>query len=88
LRAPSGHGCAIDTAPRLESDLLGPGLRPDRQQRIWLESKEDMKKRGIDSPDDADALALTFAQTVKAIKPAIKRGILPPVHSVEMSWGV
>jgi phage terminase large subunit len=79
---------AIDTAPRLESDLLGPGLRPDRQQRIWLESKEDMKKRGIDSPDDADALALTFAQTVKAIKPAIKRGILPPVHSVEMSWGV
>ncbi len=60
---------AIDKSTRLESDLLGPGLRPDRQMRIWLESKEDMKKRGIDSPDDADALALTFAQTVKAPRP-------------------
>ena len=27
-------------------------------------SKELMKKRGLDSPDDADALALTFAQVV------------------------
>lgn len=57
---------AIDKSPILESDLLGPGLRPDRQQRIWLESKEDMKKRGLSSPDEGDALALTFAQVVKA----------------------
>ncbi len=28
--------------------------------QLLLESKEDMKKRGIDSPDVADALALTF----------------------------
>jgi hypothetical protein len=36
----------------------------DRQDRICLESKEEMEKRGLDSPDDGDALALTFAQTV------------------------
>lgn len=36
----------------------------DKLQRIKLEPKELMKKRGLDSPDDADALALTFAQVV------------------------
>lgn len=56
---------AIDAHPELEADLLGPGLRPDAKQRLWLEAKEHMKARGIDSPDDADALALTFAQTMK-----------------------
>jgi hypothetical protein len=57
---------AIDKAPRLEIDLQTPGLRPDNKQRIWLESKEDMKKRGEKSPDDGDALALTFAASVRA----------------------
>ncbi len=56
-------GC-IDSDPQLESDLIGPGTRPDLKQRVWLESKEDMKKRGVDSPDDGDALALTFAAPV------------------------
>lgn len=55
---------AIDSHPELESDLVGPGTRPDAKQRVWLESKEDMKKRGIDSPDDGDALALTFAAKI------------------------
>ena len=57
---------AIDNHHELEADLTGPGLRPDNKQRIWLESKETMKKRGVDSPDDGDALALTFAATVRA----------------------
>ncbi|HYX83235.1 MAG TPA: hypothetical protein VE714_12625 [Gemmatimonadales bacterium] len=56
---------AIDASPDLETDLTGPGVRPDPQQRIWLESKEQLKKRGLDSPDDADALALTFASPVR-----------------------
>ena len=33
---------------------------------IILEKKEDMKKRGLASPDLADALALTFAYPVAA----------------------
>lgn len=33
-------------------------------QKIQLESKEDMKKRGLKSPDKADTLALTFAVKV------------------------
>lgn len=63
---------AIDLSPRLEMDLQMPGLRPENKQRIWLESKEDIKKRTEGkSPDDGDALALTFAQAVKvAERPA------------------
>jgi len=78
---------AIDASPDLESDLLGPGLRPDGQQRVWLESKEDMKRRGLDSPDDADALGLTFAMPVRAV-PA-KRTIstrAPFPTTGPMSW--
>lgn len=60
---------AIDATPRLETDLTGPGYKHDRQDRVVLESKEDMKKRGLDSPDDGDALALTFAMPVKIKKP-------------------
>ena len=31
---------------------------------ILLEKKEDMKRRGLPSPNEADALALTFAYPV------------------------
>lgn len=33
--------------------------------KVLLESKKDMKKRGLSSPDEADALALTFAYPVQ-----------------------
>lgn len=46
---------------RLQTDLVGRKSRPDARRRIRMESKEDMKKRGLKSPDSADALALTFA---------------------------
>jgi len=56
---------AIDQAPALEMDLTGPGYFHDKQDRLVLESKEKMKARGVDSPDDGDALALTFAGSVR-----------------------
>lgn len=59
---------AIPQDERLEVDITGPGYRHDRQDRVLLEPKEEMKKRGLDSPDDADALALTFAQAVGPAK--------------------
>ena len=67
----------IDADPRLEVDLSGPGYTLDNKIRVKLESKKDMKKRGLDSPDHADALALTFARPVSVPKPKIHR---PPQH--------
>jgi hypothetical protein len=58
---------AIPDEDELEADLTGPeyGYGPD-QVSIQLERKADMKKRGLASPDDGDALALTFAEPVLA----------------------
>jgi hypothetical protein len=49
----------------LDDDLLGPeySLREPASTMV-LESKESMKKRGLASPDYADALANTFAMTI------------------------
>ena len=63
---------AIDRDPRLESDLTGPGYHHDKIDRVVLESKESMKARGVASPDDGDALALTFAAPVRG-KDGIQR---------------
>lgn len=65
---------AIDKDARLEEDLQMPGLRPDQKQRIWLESKVDIKKRHEGrSPDDGDALALTFTLPAGVVKPPTKK---------------
>lgn len=48
----------------LHSDLMAPGYKFDSNSRLVLERKEDIKKRGLASPDEGDALALTFASPV------------------------
>lgn len=58
---------SIDASPDLEIDLVGPSYHHDKSDRLVLESKESMKKRGLASPDDGDALALTFAQHVAPV---------------------
>lgn len=54
-------GAESPVGVRLNSDLTGPGYYHDKRDRLMLESKEDMKARGVSSPDYGDALALTFA---------------------------
>lgn len=58
---------AIGTLPKdeaLATDLTGVEYGFTVGDQIILEKKEDMKKRGMASPDDADALAVTFAYPV------------------------
>ena len=60
---------AIDNDPELIADLTGVEygyVLRDGRDAIQLERKEDMKRRGLASPDNADALALTFAYPVLA----------------------
>lgn len=61
----------------LKEDLAGPQyyFRGDNAQ-ILLEKKQDMKKRGLASPDCADALALTFAAKVNENKRELPSKIL------------
>ena len=51
----------LDQDEQLATDLTGREYGYTAADQIDLESKEDMKRRGLASPDDADALALTFA---------------------------
>lgn len=56
---------ALENDPELRQQLASIMYSLDRhEQRIQLEAKEDMKKRGLSSPDEADTLALTFAVRV------------------------
>jgi hypothetical protein len=52
----------------LHADLCGIRYSFDSNSRLVMEKKEDMKKRGIRSSDEADALCLTFAYPVAALK--------------------
>jgi len=56
--------CAIEDDSRLMDDLGAPGYHLNNKDQLVLESKEDMADRGVASPDDADALALTFAMPI------------------------
>jgi hypothetical protein len=48
----------------LRSDMTGVEYGYDARNNVLLEKKEDMKKRGLMSPDKCDALALTYALPV------------------------
>ncbi len=57
---------AIEDRDDLAADLVGPEytLHPTDSRKM-LETKDAMERRGIDSPDEGDALATTFAVRVK-----------------------
>lgn len=59
----------------LKQDLIGPEYSYTSSQQLLLEKKESMKRRGLSSPDCADAFALTFAAAVSdtAGYPAIEQ---------------
>jgi len=57
-------GGAIPDEQAIEDDLTGLEYGYDGASAIMLEKKAHMKARGLASPDDGDALALTFAEPV------------------------
>lgn len=67
-------GVDIPDESIFQSDAVGPSYKYDSAQRLVLESKESMRKRGVRSPDVWDAVALTFAEPVYE-----KKAVLPPV---------
>lgn len=57
----AGRDVRIPPDDKLISELSTPIYKFNSAGKIKIESKEDMKKRGLPSPDKADALALTMA---------------------------
>lgn len=57
----SDEGPAIPDMPELQADLTAPRKRELPNNDFGMESKKDMKLRGVRSSDLADAVVLTFA---------------------------
>lgn len=77
-------GCIDSDGPLLD-DLAGPEYSVALKGQLKLETKDSMKKRGLASPDDADALALTFAEPVARRDAATSRARSRAVGRVAQS---
>ena len=51
----------IPDDPEIETDLTAPEYSFSSKNQIQLEKKDDMKKRGLASPDNGDTMAMSFA---------------------------
>ena len=76
----------VDPDVELADDLVGVEYGFDKDGRLLLEKKEDMKKRGLASPDNGDALALTFAEPVAGRSMDISRYKRAHARSGGGSW--
>jgi DNA segregation ATPase FtsK/SpoIIIE-like protein len=76
---------AVTPDKALKTDLTGVRAKPDSTGKIFLESKKEMKARGLASPDAADAIAVTFAFPIRsdtdyAATPKLSAYALPTVN--------
>ncbi len=65
--------CQIPDSDSLHADMCNPKYSVDSNSRLVIESKQQMKSRGIRSPDECDALCLTFSYPESAIQQAEKK---------------
>jgi hypothetical protein len=70
----------------LKTDLISPIMKPDSKGTIFLESKKDMKARGLASPDAADAICVTFAFPVAHREYAEPKRRSQSTNSLQTSW--
>lgn len=66
-----GPGTQIPDDPELGDDLVGPLYSYNKNGQLCLEHKDDMKERGLSSPDCGDMLAMTFGVKVAPPKPRV-----------------
>jgi hypothetical protein len=75
-------GADIPDSDSLQADACGPGYGFDAQQRLVLEAKAQMRARGMRSPDEWDAVALTFAEPVRELDEVAE----PPPAAGAFGW--
>lgn len=68
-------GVSIPDSDSLHADACGPSYKWDSNTRLVLEKKEDMRRREVPSPDEWDAVALTFAEPVGPAEGGFSRKI-------------
>ena len=63
----TARACRLPKSDELRAELVGPTYGFSSNGKIKVEGKADMKRRGMRSPDIADALALTFAGVAASV---------------------
>jgi hypothetical protein len=69
-----GRDVVIPPDQGLIAELVSPKYKIESSGKIKIESKDDMRKRGVKSPNKADALCLTFAGGDLAIETLTRMG--------------
>ena len=71
-------GCSMPKDDALIAEFTTPTYAFTSTGKMVVDSKADMKKRGIRSPDLADAFLLTFAcgERGRSVSKAMRRGAL------------
>jgi hypothetical protein len=64
MRIAMKEGMDLPNDADLRNSLIGIEYGFNDKEQMRLERKQDMKKRGLDSPDDGDAIAYTFAELI------------------------
>ena len=80
-------GAQIPDDPELATDLTSPQYGYSSKSQVQLERKEDMKSRGLASPDCGDVLAMSFAVKVAPRQPP-ERPREPMLAPSELAWMV
>ena len=70
----------IPDSDELHSDLCSLGYKHRSNGQLLIESKDDLKKRGMPSPDLADSLMLTFSSGQNAGNTAFQTNFIPEMH--------
>lgn len=70
----AGRDVRIPDDERLIAQTVAAKAQFTSAGKIKMESKDDMKKRGLPSPDEADAVVLTFAATAARLSGGTLRG--------------
>lgn len=79
-------GVDIPDSDALQADAMAPGYKYDSLTRLVLESKDDIRKRGLRSPDEWDAVALTFAEPVMFDSPDEDDGVANGARSATTGY--
>lgn len=77
---------AIPDDDILQEQLISVDYGFDGRARYQLQSKKDMRAKGIDSPDRADSLAISFILDTVARKPTVKVTAQPRATRRTVVW--
>lgn len=62
------EGVQLPDDDALQADATAPRIKPQLDNDFYIESKKDMRARGVRSPDLWDAVILTFAEIERIVK--------------------